>query len=82
MTVSTMECFTALHCHNGLYSLFSLIDVVVSFVQAEYTVDEADGVTEFCIELCSGDPKRDFEFYVNVLNSSAISNALSLSLSL
>ena len=53
--------------------------VVISFEEAEYTVYESVGVTEVCIELCSGDPKRDFEFYVDAINSSATSKSLSLS---
>ena len=28
----------------------------------------------FCVELCSGTPKRDFEFYVGFSNGTAIGN--------
>ena len=55
---------------------FSLSGVVISFVMAEYTVLESDGVIGdlFCAELCSGSPKRDFSFYIDVANGSATGN--------
>ena len=56
-------------------------DVVISFEEAEYTVSESVGVTEVCVELCTGEPKRNFEFYVDVINSSATSKNFSLPLS-
>ena len=63
--------------------LLSLSGVVLSFIQAEYTVYEDAGIVTdlFCCELCSGSPKRDFSFYIDYDNGSAISNELSLSLS-
>ena len=56
--------------------IFDYTGVVISFVEAMYTVPEAIGTSDddFCIELCSGSPKRDFSFYVDVLSSSATSN--------
>ena len=54
------------------YSLL-VVDVVIGFVEAGYTVLESVGVTEVCVELCSGNPKRNFEFYVDIANGSASS---------
>ena len=62
-----------------LVIFLTFADVVISFEEAEYTVSESVGMTEVCVELCTGEPKRDFEFYVDVINSSATSkNSLSL----
>ena len=63
-----------------LVIFLTFADVVISFEEAEYTVSESVGVTEVCVELCTGEPKRDFEFYVDVINSSATSKSFSLSL--
>ena len=73
------DCFML---HLTMFCIFlTFADVVISFEEAEYTVSEYVGVTEVCVELCTGEPKRDFEFYVDVINSSATSkNFLLLSL--
>lgn len=50
-----------------------LADVLISFEEAQYTVQEESGLVSdmFCVQLCGVAPKRDFAFIVDVMNGSA-----------
>ena len=47
------------------------LDVLLSFEETHYSVEESDGDVQFCVEVCDGELKRNVTFTVKVTNGSA-----------